>query len=131
MKTDFSAAMRQALQLVRSQDVTEATRVIQRAILDRMGDASPPEPGREGRPVPRVPVFGFDGTAEAAPRREPERTARADESPTSRRPSGRKRRPLGEVVDLLRQANLPGIGRGAAQRIDAHQDAVAGPDTHG
>jgi hypothetical protein len=34
MGTDFGAAMRHALQLVRSQNVSEATRVMQRALVD-------------------------------------------------------------------------------------------------
>ncbi|RBP09231.1 poly(hydroxyalkanoate) depolymerase family esterase [Roseiarcus fermentans] len=123
LKTDLGAAVRQAVQLVRAQEVMEATRVIQRALLDRTRDASPPEAPRAGRPFP---VFG---TAETAAQPAPERTARAEDAPTPRQSSGRKRRPLGEVVDLLRQANLPGVGRGAAQVLGLRTPpAVAVPE---
>ena len=42
MKNDFAAAMRQALQLTRAQNVMEATRVIQRALAGSI-DAAPPD----------------------------------------------------------------------------------------
>ena len=52
MGTDFGAAMRQALQLVRSQNVMEATRVIQRALANRGGDVSPADDSREPGLIP-------------------------------------------------------------------------------
>ena len=64
MGTDFGAAMPQALQLVRSQNVSEATRVIQRALVDRVGDASPVDNPRERGLIP-PPSSEIIGTAEA------------------------------------------------------------------
>ena len=130
MKSDFGAAMRQALDLVRSQDVMEATRVIQRALLDRTG-AQPTVEATEGPPrkapplLPSPPVADrvgrpadAPGSARVGEGRDPTRAATARTAAgaaeaTRRRPTGRKRRPLGEVVALLGQANLPGLARGA------------------
>jgi hypothetical protein len=72
MGTDFQAAMRRALHLVRGQDVMEATRVIQRA-LSRSGDgpAEPPhdhpaiEQARDGSGAPAAgPAEPAAGPAE-------------------------------------------------------------------
>jgi poly(hydroxyalkanoate) depolymerase family esterase len=114
MTLDFSAAMRRALQLTRAQNVMEATRVIQRA-LTRDGDAAPPvdEPLASARLLasPR----DVAGTADAAePPRQTARTASAREATAEPRSSGRPRRPLGEVLKLLRRADLPGLHPGSA-----------------
>ena len=119
MGTDFGAAMRQALQLVRSQNVSEATRVIQRALVERGGDASPVDSQRERGLIP-PPSPEIIGTAEAVePVRQPaqELAASAREAATRREPSGRARRPLGEVVNLLHHAELSGLRRGSAQLL--------------
>ena len=119
MGTNFGAAMRQALQLVRSQNVSEATRVIQRALVERGGDASPVDNPRERGLIP-PPLPEIIGTAEAVePARQPaqELAASAREAATRREPSGPARRPLGEVVKLRRQAELTGLRRGSAQLL--------------
>ena len=119
MGTDFGAAMRQALQLVRSQNVSEATRVIQRALVERVGDAPPVDDLRERLLIP-PPSPGIIGTAEAVkPAAQPaqERAAGAGEAAMRPQPSGRARRPLGEAVKLLRQAELSGLRRGSAQLL--------------
>jgi poly(hydroxyalkanoate) depolymerase family esterase len=114
MTLDFSAAMRRALELTRGQNVMEATRVIQRA-LTRRGRAAPPadEPLASARLLP--PAHDVAGTVGAAePPRKTARTASAGDAAAERRPSGRPRRPLGEVLTLLRRADLPGIRPGSA-----------------
>ncbi len=114
MKTDFSAAMRQAAKLTRSQNVMEATRVIQRALADA---AAPPADAPRETTLVLPPARGIAGTEDAfepSPQHR-KRAATAGEATTERRPSGRMRRPLGEVLKLLRQAELSGLGRGSAK----------------
>ncbi len=105
MKIDFGAAMRQALELTRSQDLMEATRVIQRALSGSEPAASPGKPSEPPQPsAPRLPPpLNASGPAEAEPAH-PKAAANARESAAARRPSRRPRRPLGEVVNLLRHA---------------------------
>jgi poly(hydroxyalkanoate) depolymerase family esterase len=114
MGTHFDAAMRHALQLVRSQNVSEATRVIQRALVERGGDAPPADDPRERKliPPPSPEILGIAETVKPAPQ-----PASAGEAAMRRQPSGRARRPLGEVVKLLRHAELSGLRRGAAQLL--------------
>jgi poly(hydroxyalkanoate) depolymerase family esterase len=117
MGTDFGTAMRQALQLVRLQNVSEATRVIQRALAERGGDASPVGDPRERVmiPPPSSEIIGTAETVKPAPQPAQERAAGAGEAAMRPQPSGRARRPLGEAVKLLRQAELLGLRRGPAQ----------------
>ena len=104
MKNDFAAAMHEALQLTRAQNVMEATRVIQRALAGSINAAPPAADPRESVIVLPPPPKA-SGPAEAA-EPPPARAAGAGEAPNARRPSGRMRRPLGEAVKLLRQAKL-------------------------
>jgi len=117
METEFGAAMRQALQLVRSRNVMEATLVIQRALADRGGDASPVDDSREPGliPLPSPDVIETRETVKPTPRQAHERAASAEAVGSRRQPSGRARRPLGEVVQQLRQVDLAGLGRGSAK----------------
>src|SRR5271157_2545673 len=55
MNPDFSAAMRQALQLTRSQNLMEATRVIQRALAGLERAAPPVDEPRERALAPPPP----------------------------------------------------------------------------
>jgi poly(hydroxyalkanoate) depolymerase family esterase len=117
MGPDFGAAMRQALQLVRSQNVSEATRVIQRALVEPGSDA-PPVPRERGLIPPSSPeIIGTAAAIKPAPQPAQERAASAGEAAMQRQPSGRARRPLGEVMKLLRQAELSGLRRGSAQLL--------------
>src|SRR5271166_3767342 len=117
MKTDFSAAMRQALQLTRAQNVQnlmEATRVIQRALAGR-SPAAPPVDEPWERALAQPPPPEVTRTADAVePPQQRAHMANSGEAATERRPSGRPRRRLGDVLKLLRQAELSGLGRGAA-----------------
>jgi len=114
MTLDFTAAMHRALQLTRTQNVMEATRVIQRA-LTRRGPAAPPadEPPASARLLmPPRDVARTPDAIEIPP--QTARTASAREATAEPRSSGRPRRPLGEVLTLLRRADLPGIRPGSA-----------------
>ena len=110
MKIDFSAAMRQALQLTRAQNVMEATRVIQRALA---GPAAPPADDQTALVLPPPPEISVTGEAAEPLPQHRARAANACEDATERRPSGRMRRPLGEVLKLLRQAEVLGLRPGA------------------
>jgi poly(hydroxyalkanoate) depolymerase family esterase len=131
MGTHFGAVMRHALQLVRSQNVSEATRVIQRALVERGGDASPVDDpcGRKLIPPPSPEILGTAETVKPAPQPAQERAASAGEAATRGQPSGRARRPLGEIVNLLRQAELSGLRGGGAQWLRLRKaPAVAVPE---
>ncbi len=113
MTLDFSAAMRRALQLTRAQNVMEATQVIQRALTGR--GAAPPvdKPLASARLL--APPRDVAETADAPePPRQTARTESAREARAEPRPSGRPRRPLGEVLTLLRRDDLPGLHPGSA-----------------
>ena len=77
MNFDFSAAMRQAPQLTRAQNVMEATRVIQRALTGRR-----PRPARRSRaarfraPAPHEPEASSETAPQAADAVEPPQQAR-------------------------------------------------------
>ena len=109
MKMEFSAALRQALQLTRAQNVMEATRVIQRALAGRsLGAPAADELRESGLLLPPPPQVSRDAAA-AEPDPPPAQPASAPEAVAERWPSGRTRRPLGEVLKLLRQANPSGL----------------------
>jgi poly(hydroxyalkanoate) depolymerase family esterase len=113
MKPDFSAAMRQALQLTRSQNLMEATRVIQR-VLAGLERAAPPvdEPRERALALPPPPVVSLTADAVEPPPQHARTVSSGDA--TERRPSGRTRRSLGEVLKLLRRAELSGLRPGSA-----------------
>jgi hypothetical protein len=70
--------MRQALLLVRSQNVSEATRVIQRALVDRKADASPRRDPREWEFIPPRPLeIGTIAPVEPLPQQAQEQTQSA------------------------------------------------------
>jgi poly(hydroxyalkanoate) depolymerase family esterase len=94
MKTLFSTVMRKATQLTCAQNAIEASRVIQRALMGHAPspDAQPPgssrgveQPQRDARDA----RIGLRDTA------------------NERRPAARVKRPMGEVLESLRRADLP------------------------
>jgi poly(hydroxyalkanoate) depolymerase family esterase len=108
MKTIFSTAMRKAAQLTQNHNVIEATRVIQRALTERNHTLSPfqqplIEPKTGARPreseLPRT-------VAENA-------SAGLQDSRPKQVLAERVKRPLGEVLTLLRQGNRPSIAPSA------------------
>ena len=107
MKIDFGAAMRQALELTRSQDLMEATRVIQRALSGSEPAASPGKPSEPPQPsAPRLPppLNGLRPRGSGGSRRTQRAAANARKSAARASPFQAPRRPLGEVVNLLRHA---------------------------
>jgi poly(hydroxyalkanoate) depolymerase family esterase len=116
MKTVFSAAMRHATKLTRAQNVIEATRVIQRALTGRGQAPSPCEQSSESRRLLTPPANDADSRDAFEQLRLDAGIAssRARDSTAEQRPAARMRRPLGEVLTLLRQANLPGFGHAPA-----------------
>jgi len=114
MKTVFGAAMRHATKLTRAQSVIEATRVIQRALSRRAHDVSPDQQTPES---PRLITPPTNGAESADVSEQPRQDARIErrrsrDSTAEQTPTTRMRRPLGEVLTLLRQANLPSFGHG-------------------
>ena len=81
MKNILTSALNRATQLTREQNLTEATRVLMRAL--RAGGAAAPAPEPAAHAEPHPPTF-------------------------------RLRRPLGETVELLRHAGLPGLDQNGA-----------------
>jgi len=114
MTSDFSTAMRRATELVRGRNVLEATRLIQRA-LSGQGRADPAGDTPLESPRLTAPPPGASQAADAVePSRREARTAGARETPAEAPAAQRMRRPLGEVLKLLRQADLPRFGGGPA-----------------
>ncbi len=105
MKTDFGATMRDALRLTRARNVIEATRVIRLALAG--SDRAAPPAGEPREPALLPPPASQSGTA-GAPQSQPRR------EPPERRPTGRSRAPLGEVLKLLRRAEVSGFRPGQA-----------------
>ena len=111
MNFDFASAMRQAAQLTRQRNLMEATRVIQRALSGRGRAVSPVDPSPE-RARLIAPPNASEGPAAAEPllRNARMESAATGNAPAEERPPGRTRRPLGEVLNLLRQADRSGVG---------------------
>ena len=113
MNSDFAAAMRQAVQLTRQRNLIEATRVIQRA-LSGQGRAAPSVDPSRGDPRPIAPPNVAEA-AGAAPQGDANmESARAGNVPSGDFASERVRRPLGETLNLLRQADRSGFGSRSA-----------------
>jgi poly(hydroxyalkanoate) depolymerase family esterase len=110
MKTPLSIGLRQATQLVREQNIIEATRVIQRTLFGRSRGLSPAEPSPE---ILRAlePPADSDAHADAGEPSEADAQIPSfdleDAATAERRPFGRIKRPLGEVLELLRHPDLP------------------------
>jgi poly(hydroxyalkanoate) depolymerase family esterase len=116
MKSVFSTAMRQATQLTRAQNVIEATRVIQRALSGRGHAVSPGEPSPENSRLIALPTNVAESFEVFEPAQQDARIASVGlpDAAADRRPAARMRRPLGEVLKLLRQADLPSFGLDSA-----------------
>lgn len=120
MKTLFSAAMRKAGRLTRQQNVIEATEVIKRALSGRRGAAAPDAPSPDFPRTITLASMLDPSAAQGEPEGEialataPTATAALfDDAPPQQRPSGRMKRPLGEVLELLRKVDLPDLARAA------------------
>ena len=112
MKSVLSTAMQQATQLVRKQNVVEATRVISR-VLTRRGHTLPQgEQAPESSPLIELqtPAPELLGAFEQPLRDVWNANSEERHAATERGPATRAKRPLGEVLTLLRQTDLPSFG---------------------
>ena len=98
MTSDFGAAMRQALQFTRSQKLSEATALIQRALSG--GPAAAPANDEPPASAPALEPPWL-------PTEEPAASARS--AAQEGKPTAQARRPLGEVLTLLRDAGPAGL----------------------
>ena len=132
MKTAFSTTMRQATQLMRDQNVIEATRAIKRALSGRGHPFSPEEQSAErSRLIELQTNVGREfWRAFEQPRQDVgNASAFLRDAPAERRPSARMKRPLGEVLTLLRQGGLPSFGLDSAPFVKSRKaPPVAVPD---
>ena len=120
MSIDFSAAMRRATDATRALDVNEATRLIQEALGTRPAspDAPAPDATAARASLPGISVPGAK-TARAPfpgkPASDVEDAEIVDAAPRPRTLGARIRRPLGQVVNLLREGRpaMPSGGRPA------------------
>jgi poly(hydroxyalkanoate) depolymerase family esterase len=126
LMSDFAAAMRRALDAVRAYNVTDATRIIQKALAGRgaPAPAAAGAGGANGAPAASMRRRGpgglmdpkaevVDAVTEPPPmpgrRTASRRTAEA-------RPMPRPRRPLGEVLKALRKSRVPQLDPAPARR---------------
>ncbi|WP_036264492.1 extracellular catalytic domain type 1 short-chain-length polyhydroxyalkanoate depolymerase [Methylocapsa aurea] len=148
MKTILDAAMRKAAQLTRRQNVIDATKVIQRVLSGRRDAKSPVAPSPENallfalKPPTLEVLARFNG----APRDEAARDGVGDvlvgetiapsefvsdelapQALPRPRAAGRPVRPLGDVLELLRRPDLPGVGPGSRPFAPARRTPPA-PD---
>jgi poly(hydroxyalkanoate) depolymerase family esterase len=109
MKTAFSTAMRQATQLTREQTVIEATRLIKRALSGRGHALSPDERSPESTRLIELQTNTAESSGGFEQPRQDAIIANAGlrDAAAERRLAARMKRPLGEVLKLLRQADLP------------------------
>ncbi len=117
MKTVFNTAMRQATQLTRAQTVIEATRLIKRALSGRGQTLSPDERSPKNARSIELQANAAESFGGFEQPRHDAGTASdsLQNAAAGRRPSVRMKKPLGEVLKLLRQADLPGFGLDSAQ----------------
>src|SRR5208282_5180516 len=131
MKTAFSTTMRQATQLMREQNVIEATRVIQRALSGRGHAPSPDEQSPESSRLVELQTNVAESLGAFEQPRQDVGNASAflRDAPAERRPSARMKRPLGQVLTLLRQGDLPSFGLDSAPFVKSRKvPPVAVPD---
>ena len=116
MNTIFGAAMCQATQLMREQNVIEATRLVQRALSGRGHALLPDEQSPESSRLIELQANVAESSGEFERPRQDARIASAGlrDTKVGRRPSARMKRPLGAVLKLLRQAELPSLGLNSA-----------------
>lgn len=139
MKAIFNAAMRKATQLTSRQNLMEATRVIQHALSRGGRPNALEEQSLQDAPFLELVVNAVESPEEfEAPRQGAQtespvlpRKAVAGQSAAARtiRPT-RTVRPMGEVLELLRQGDLAGLARGAKAFAPA-RDAPTPPTPDG
>jgi poly(hydroxyalkanoate) depolymerase family esterase len=123
MKTAFSTAMHQATQLVREQNVIEATRVIKRALSGQDHTLSPDEQSAERSRLIELQTNVAEslGAFEQPGQDVGNASAFLRDAPAGGRPGARMKRPLGEVLTLLRQGDLPSFGLDSAPFVKSRK----------
>ena len=123
MKNVFSTAMRQATQLTREQNVIEATRVIKRALSGQGHALSPGEQSPESSRLIELQTNVAESSEGFEQPRQDARIAGTGlrNAAAEQRPAARMRRPLGEVLKLLRQADLPSFGLDPAPLVKSRK----------
>jgi poly(hydroxyalkanoate) depolymerase family esterase len=123
MKTVFSTAMRQATQLTRQKNVIEATRVIQRALSGRGHALSPDEQSPKSARLIELQTNVAESSGGFEQPQQDARIASAGlrNAAAERRPSARMKRPLGEVLKLLRQGDLSSFGHDSAPFVKSRK----------
>jgi poly(hydroxyalkanoate) depolymerase family esterase len=131
MKTVFGTAIRQAAELTRKQNVIEATRMIKRALLGPGHTHSPGEQTPESSRLIELQTHVAERSEGFEQLRQDGRIASTGlrNAAALRRPAARMKRPLGEVLKLLRQGDLPSFGLDSAP-VEKSRKAprVAAPD---
>ena len=111
MKNVFSTAMRLATQLTREQNVIQAAQLIKRTLLRRDHALSPDEQSPESSRLGELQTDAAESLgAFKQPRQDVENASAGLRAPAERRSAARIKRPLGEVLELLRQGDLPRFG---------------------
>jgi poly(hydroxyalkanoate) depolymerase family esterase len=123
MKTVFSTAIRQATELTRKQNVIEATRMIKRALSGRGHAHSPGEQSPESSRLIELQTNVAESSEGFEQPRQDARIAAAGlrNAAAERRPAARMKRPLGEVLKLLRQGDLPSFGLDSAPLVKSRK----------
>ena len=123
MKNVLSIAMRRATQLTREQNVIEATRAIKRALTGQDQTFSPHEQSAEWSRLIELQTNVVESLrAFEQPRQDlGNASAGLRDDPGERRPSARMKRPLGEVLTLLRQGDLPSFGLDSAPFVKSRK----------
>jgi poly(hydroxyalkanoate) depolymerase family esterase len=123
MKTAFSTAMRQATQFTREQNIIEATRAIKRALSGSGHALSPDDQSPASSRLIELQTIVTENSGGFEQPRQDARIASADvgDAAAKRRPAARMRRPLGEVLKLLRQADLPSFGLDSAPFVKSRK----------
>jgi len=111
MKNVFSTAMRLATQLTREQNVIQAAQLIKRTLLRRDHALSPDEQSPESSRLGELQTDAAESLgAFEQPRQDIKNASAGLRAPAERRSAARIKRPLGEVLELLRQGDLPSFG---------------------
>ena len=123
MKTVFSTAMRQAKQLTREQNVIKATQLIKRALSGPGHALSLDEKSPKRARSIELQANAAESSGAFEQPRQDARIASAGlrDAAAERRPSARMKRPLGEVLQLLRQGDLPSFGSDSARFVKSRK----------
>jgi poly(hydroxyalkanoate) depolymerase family esterase len=123
MKTIISNALHHARQLIRTQNVIEATRMIQRALGGPQHSPSPEGQSSErSRSIePQFISKGYERSIAEPSQAAAMTSASKRNTATEGRPDARMKRPLGEVLELLRQTELPRFVHDSAPLMKFHK----------